>query len=157
MAFSSRVKTHPGIATLIAFVLVAIFGSPAYANWADKHGTSNAGDLFLHTLAWPRWTFSTNSSIRTLVADDLRAVLVVVLTYIFVALLAPAATGGLKGAIGRLLAGWGGFIFAGAFAGLINALIVANTSFLRALEGAVGGGTYGLLIGWVVGLVSLAA
>src|ERR1051326_5018383 len=157
MAFSNRVKTHPGICALVALILVAIFGSPAYVHWAAKQGSGNAGDIFLHELAWPSWTFSTDASIRSLVADDLRAVFVVVFTYVFVAALAPAAAGGWKGALGRLLAGWGGFVFAGAFAGLIAALIkgAGFTTALVGTGGAVGGGVYGLLIGWIVGLISL--
>ena len=157
MAFSNRVRTHPGVATLVAFVLVAIFGSPAYVHWAAKQGTHNAGDVFLHELAWPSWNFSTDQSIRTLVADDLRAVLVVVLTFVFVSVLAPAVSNGWRGALGRIFAGWGGFIFAGAFAGLLSAFIVKDATLLGALGGAEGGGVYGLLIGWLIGLISLAA
>ncbi len=162
MAASKGVRSTAGLSAIMALILVAAFGNPAYHDWAVKHAGGGVIGLFLgpRGLAWPNWTFSTSQSIHSLIANDLRAVLVVVLTYFFVLLLELAPAGGVRRTAGQIFAGWGGFIFAAAFGGLIGGIIGRSSDFVDALggqAGAAGGAVYGLLIGWLVGLITLAA
>ena len=144
-----RVRTAPGTAVLAALVLVLAFGNPAYVEWANKNANANsAWGFFLRTLAWPSWSFSSKESVQTLLANDVKALLLIILTGIFVAML-----GGLR----LFMVGWGGYIFAAAVAGLLAAFIQANASLLGAFTWAAGGAVYGLFVGWIVGLATLAA
>jgi len=156
---SSKVRTTAGLSAVMALILVLAFGNSAYHNWAAKHAGDGVVGIFLgtHGLAWPHWEFSTDQSIRSLVAADITAVLVVIFTYMFVALLELGAGEGIRRTVGQIFAGWGGFMFAGAFAGLIGSLIANSNNVVVALQNAVGGAGYGLLIGWLVGLITLAA
>ncbi|HKD97279.1 MAG TPA: hypothetical protein VKB69_06690 [Micromonosporaceae bacterium] len=157
MAVSSKVRTTAGLSAVMALILVLAFGNQAYHDWAVKNAGGGVVGIFLHALAWPTWRFSTDASIRDLIAADITAVLVVVFTYMFVTLLELGAGAGIRRTVGQIFAGWGGFIFAGAFAGLIGSLIAHSSSFVGALISAEAGGAYGLLIGWLVGLITLAA
>jgi hypothetical protein len=157
MAMSSKVRTTAGLSAVMALILVLAFGNQAYGDWAAKHAGGGVVGVFLSALAWPQWRFSTDASIRSLIAADITAVLVVVFTYMFVTLLELGAGEGIRRTVGQIFAGWGGFIFAGAFAGLIGSLIGNSSSFVAALHNAELGGAYGLLIGWLVGLITLAA
>lgn len=157
MAMSSKLRTTAGLSAVMALILVLAFGNQAYHDWAVKHAGGGVVGVFLRELAWPSWRFSTSASIRDLIAADITAVLVVVFTYVFVRLLELNAGEGSRRNVGQIFAGWGGFIFAGAFAGLIGSLISHSSNFVLALGAAVGGAGYGLLIGWIVGLITLAA
>jgi hypothetical protein len=144
-----RVRTAPGTAVLAALILVLAFGNPAYVDWANKNANPNsAWGFFLRTLAWPNWSFSSKESVQTLLANDIKALLLIVLTGIFVAMLVGAR---------GFLAGWAGYIFAGAVAGFLAAFIQTNASLLGAFTWAAGGAVYGLFVGWIVGFAALAA
>ena len=144
-----RVRTAPGTAVLAALILVLAFGNPAYVDWANKNTNANsAWGFFLRTLAWPNWSFSSKESVQTLLANDVKAILLIVLTGIFVAMLVGAR---------GFFAGWGGYIFAAAVAGLLAAFIQTGASLLGAFTWAAGGAVYGLFVGWIVGLATLAA
>jgi hypothetical protein len=153
-----RVRTAPGTAVFAALVLVLAFGSPAYASWAKDHAAgNNAGDLFLRTLAWPSWSFSSSESVRNLLADDVKAILLIVLTGVFVSLLAGAQLARARGSLNQFFAGWAGYMFAAAGAGLLAAFIQTDASLLGAFLWAAAGVTYGLFVGWIVGLATLGA
>ena len=148
----ARYRTATGAGTLTALLLVLIFGSPWYLDWVN-HG--NRG-LFFETLAWPAWTFDTSRSIRDLVAADLKAIFLVLLTAVFVALMAGAQLSSARGTIAAILAGWAAYIFAAAVAALLTAFILADASVTSAVLGATGGASYGLIVGWIVGVASMA-
>jgi hypothetical protein len=132
---------------------VLAFGNPAYVEWANKNAsTTSAWGFFLKVLAWPNWSFSSTESVQTVIANDLRAILVVVLTAVFVALVAGAGL-----ARGQFLGGWAGYMFAAAFAGFLAAFVQTHASFLGALTWAASGVVYGLFTGWIVGLAVLVA
>ncbi len=155
---SFRARTSAALATFVAFLLVLIFGSPSYYSWAVTHKHANlatAGGKFLNALAWPHWEFSTKDSIHTLLSDDLKAILVIVLTFFFVRFVGRGPWSGFRGAVGHFLHGWAAYMFAGAFAGLISSIFVANASFGGAISNADDGVVYGLLVGWIIGLVTL--
>ena len=77
-------------------------------------------------------------------------------TAVFLSLLAVAPGWGLRGVLGAIVAGWGGFVFAAALAGLVAAFLAVHASLLTAFSWAGGGAVYGLFVGWIVGLTTLA-
>ena len=156
MAIFSRYKSATGAGTLAALLLVLIFGSPWYVDWArDNTAENTAGGWFLRLLAWPAWSFDTDDSIQDLVARDLRAILVVVLTAVFLFMLPGSQLARARGTLSQFFAGWASYVFAGALAALLTALIQSNPSLLGAFQAAGSGATYGLFVGWIVGLATL--
>jgi hypothetical protein len=150
---AGRVRTVPGVAAVGALILVLAFGNPSYVDWANRHASADsAWGFFLRTLAWPSWSFSSTESVQTLLARDLRAILLVVFTAVFVALLV-----GSRGSLSQVVAGWAAFIFAGAFAGLIASFFLSHPSLLGAFQAAAPGAVYGLFVGWIIGLITLMA
>ncbi|MET7398458.1 hypothetical protein ABZS66_33715 [Dactylosporangium sp. NPDC005572] len=148
----SRYRTATGAGTLVAFLLVLIFGSPWYVDWVQE---GNRG-IFLETLAWPAWSFDTDASVRDLLAADLKAILLVVFTALFITLLAGAQLASARGTISAILTGWAAYIFAAALAAMLTAFILANASFGSAVVAATGGAAYGLIVGWIIGLATMA-
>ncbi len=156
MALTNRYKTATGSGTLAALILVLVFGSPWYRDWVnDNHTDQTAGGWFLRLLGYPAWRFDSSDSLQDVLADDLRAILVVVLTALFLYLLPGSQLARARGTLSQLFAGWGAYVFAGAFAGLITALFRSNPTLLAAFGAAGQGATYGLFVGWIVGLATL--
>ena len=156
MALTNRYKSATGAGTVAALLLVLIFGSPWYANWAANNtNPETAGGWFLRLLAWPAWRFDSDASIQDLIAADLRAILVVVLTALFLFLLPGSQLARARGTLSQFFAGWAAFIFAGAFAALLTALIQTNPSLLGAFQAAGSGAGYGFFVGWIVGIATL--
>lgn len=159
MALTNRFKTVTGAGTLAAVVLVLVFGSPWYADWLPHSGTSAnaAGGWFLRLLAWPAWRFDSGDSIRTLVANDLKAVLVVALAALFLSLLPRPPLARARARFSQFFAGWASYVFAGGFAALLAALVQTDPSLLGAFQAAGNGAGYGLFTGWIIGLATLAS
>ncbi|RZU50625.1 hypothetical protein EV385_2400 [Krasilnikovia cinnamomea] len=156
MPLGNRYRTAPGAGTLAALLLVLIFGSPFYADWAQKNtDPDTAGGWWLRLLAWPHWRFSSSDSVREVVAADLKAILLVVLTALFLILLPGSQLARARGTISQFFAGWAAYIFAGGFAALLTTLILANPSLLGAFRAAGEGATYGLFVGWIIGIATL--
>ncbi|MBB5872923.1 hypothetical protein F4553_006357 [Allocatelliglobosispora scoriae] len=156
MALTSRYRSAPTAGFLAALVLVLAFGNPAYVSWAQENADpQTAGGWFLRLLTWPAWRFSADDSVGNVFADDLKAILLVILTWVFLTLLPGSQLARARGTASQLLAGWGGFIFAGAFAGLLTAFIQTNPTLLAAFQAAGSGAIYGLFVGWIVGLAAL--
>jgi hypothetical protein len=151
-------RTARFLATVTAFLLVLLFGNNSYQHWVDHHATGGTvGDLFLRALAWPHWFVNGSASGRDTFASDLTAILIIFFTWVFVLLVGRGPWSGVRGAVGHLLHGWAAYIFAGATAALLGALFVSNASGIHAVEAAIAGATYGLVVGWIIGLVTLAA
>lgn len=150
----TRYRTTTAAGVIAAFVLVLVFGSPPYGDWArDNANGTGALDWFLTLLSWPSWNFDADLPVRDIVAIMLRAILVVALTALFLTVLA----GDRARAAGQLLSGWAAYVFAGAVAGLLAAIFVSDPSTLGAFQAAAGGATYGLFAGWIVGIATLRA
>ncbi len=149
---TSRYRSATGAGTLVVFLLVLIFGSPWYTDWTAR------GDrgLFLETLAWPAWSFSTDASLRDLFAADLKAILVVLATAGFVTLLSGAELASARGSVAALFTGWAAVIFAAALAAFVAALVATGATLAGAVEAAAGGARYALIVGWIVGLATMA-
>src|SRR3954453_21495990 len=156
MALGNRYKSAPGAGTLAALIMVLVFGSPWYADWANDNTNPNtAGGWWLRLLAWPHWTFNSNDSLREILVADLRAILVVVFTALFLFLLPGSQLARARGTISQFFAGWASYIFASGFAALLSGLFLSNPSLLHAFELASGGASYGIFVGWVIGLATL--
>lgn len=112
--------------------------------------------LFLETLAWPQWNIDSDQSFRELLAADLKAILLILFTAVFISLLVGAQLSSARGTISAILTGWAAFIFAAALAALLTAFLLANASFGTAVVNAAGGAGYGLIVGWIVGIASMA-
>ncbi|GAA4594267.1 hypothetical protein BJY16_001266 [Actinoplanes octamycinicus] len=156
MALGNRYKTAPGAGTLAALILVLVFGSPWYGDWVvDNTSENTAGGWWLRLLHWPAWQFDSSDSLRDVVVGDLKAILVVVLTLLFLVLLPGSQLARARGTISQFFAGWAAYIFAGGFAALLATLFLTNPSLLGAFRAAGSGAQYGLFVGWIVGLASL--
>jgi len=156
MALGNRYKTAPGAGTLAALILVLVFGSPWYSDWASKNtDAGTAGGWWLRLLAWPHWRFNSNDSLREIIVADLRAILLIVLTALFLYLLPGSQLARVRGTISQFFAGWAAYIFAGGTAALLTTLFLANPSLLGAFRAAGEGATYGLFVGWIVGIATL--
>ena len=156
MALGNRFKSAIGAGTLAALILVLVFGSKWYADWAfDNTNPNTAGGWWLRLLAWPHWTFNSSDSLREILVADLRAILVVVFTALFLYLLPGSQLARARGTISQFFAGWASYIFAGGFAALLTTLFLANPSLLGAFRTAGEGATYGLFVGWIIGLATL--
>jgi hypothetical protein len=151
----ARARTSIGAGIVAILVLVLAFGNQAYVEWASHHATgNNAWDLLLRTLAWPKWfvTSGGNAS-RDVIAFDLRALLLVVFVAALLGMLGPSVVGG----GGGFVLGWFSVIIAAAVAALLTAFLTTNASLFGALVAAAGASTYGLFVGWIVGLFAAAA
>jgi hypothetical protein len=154
----SRYRTATGAGTLVAVILVLAFGNPMFVDWAKGHANPNtAGGWFLQLLTWPAWRFDSDVPVRDLLAADLKAILVILFTAMFLTALTGSQLSRARGTLSQLLAGWAAFIFAGALAGLLAAFIQSNPSLLGALQAAGAGAIYGVFVGWLVGLATLGA
>ncbi len=155
MGVSTRFRTTTASGVIAVLVLVFVFGSPPFGDWARDNATgTGALDLFLSILAWPSWDFTLDAPARDVLAMVLRAVLVVVLTAAFLTALAWPRTGN---AGAQLLTGWASVVFAGAAAGLIMGLIQSDASAPAVFALISSGATYGIFAGWIVGLATLRA
>jgi hypothetical protein len=152
-----RFRTVSAAGTIVALLLVLAFGNAVYRDWASKHtDAGDAGGFFLRQLAWPAWSFDFDQSLRNVLATDLKPILLVVFTAVFLGLLAVAPGWGLRGIVSAIVTGWAAFLFAAALAGLLASFVAADASLIKAFTEAGGGGIYGLFVGWVVGLATLA-
>jgi hypothetical protein len=150
-------RTAPGVAAFVALILVLAFGNPSYAHWADRQNGRTAGGFFLQQLSWPRWTFSTKDSVQTVLANDLRALLLIVFAALFVALLVSSQLSSARASFAQFFAGWGAYIFAAIFAAFITAWLQLHATLLGAFQWAASGAIYGLFVGWVIGLAVFGA
>jgi hypothetical protein len=156
MALSKRYTTAPKAGGIAAFLLVLLFGSPIYADWLQDNVTyETATGWWLRGLAWPRWSFSEDSTVENVVAADLKAILVVILAVVFLYLLPGSQLARARGTVSQFLAGWGAYVFAGALAALLTVWLQEDATMYRAFAVMVDGCTYGFFTGWIVGLAAL--
>jgi hypothetical protein len=148
----TRARTATGAGVIAIVLLVLAFGNQAYADWAAKNAQgANAWDLFLRTLAWPRW-FATSggNTPRDVLALDLRALLLIV----FVAGILGMAGASVVGGPGAFILGWFSVIVGAALAALITAFMMTDASLYNALNSAAVASVYGLFVGWIVGIAA---
>ena len=66
--------------------------------------------------SWIRWRIDSDDSLRDILITDLRAILVVVLTAVFLYMLPGSQLARARGTISQFFAGWASYIFAAGFA-----------------------------------------
>jgi len=148
----AKARTVTGVGVLTTVVLVLVFGNQAFTEWVDRHQSTNTvWGWFLHTLAWPKWAFgptdNSSAAMRRLLANDLRALLLVLFVAVILALAAKTVTGG----AGAFFLGWMALILGSALAAFLTAFILSNPSLLSAFHAAEAASAYGLFVGWIVG------
>jgi hypothetical protein len=153
MALFGSSRTAVGAGVLASLFLVLAFGNQIFTEWVDRHTTvTTVWDWFLRTLSWPRWWTTprddSGPAARELLANDLRALLLV----LFVALVLSIAARSLVGGGGAFVIGWAALVFGAALAAFTTEFITSQATMLRALgAGGVAAG-YGLFVGWLVGI-----
>jgi hypothetical protein len=139
--------------TVTAAVLIVAFGNQWVSDWIAQHVTGdNVASWLLHQLTWPSWSVSftgSDAELRSVVAQDIRAVLIIVFVY---ALLVAFRRTFPEGFAGWVL-GWATLIFASALAAFAAAFAVSQPTVLGALDAAAVASVYGLFVGWIVGFV----
>jgi hypothetical protein len=156
----ARTRTVAGAGTVATAALVLLFGNQPFTEWVDKRALDTpdtAWEFFLRTLTWPRWAFgpsdNSNEAMRRLLAEDLRAILLIVFVGVILAWVSKSVVGG----VGGFFLGWAAVVFGSALAAFLTAFIVSNPSLLGALQVAGAGSAYGLFVGWIVGAVTAGA
>jgi hypothetical protein len=153
MAFLGKARTATGAGVLATLILVLAFGNQAFTEWVTRH--TDAGTVwgwFLRLLSWPNWAFGprddSGGAARDLLAQDLRAVLLIVFVAVILSISAKSLTGG----GGAFILGWAALVFGSALAALGTAFIASHATWLGAFQAAGQGSTYGLFVGWLVGI-----
>ena len=149
----SRTRTVSGVITTAALVL--LFGNQAVTEWIPRHTNPNTvWGWFLRWLTWPAWAFGPRDDSagagRAVLADDLRALLLIAFVAAILALVASSVSGG----AGGFLIGWASLIFASALAAFLTAFILSSPTFIGAMTAAAAGSAYGLFVGWIVGITT---
>ncbi|MEU2615561.1 hypothetical protein ABZ570_28900 [Micromonospora sp. NPDC007271] len=162
MALTNRPRTIRGYSTaagtgaLAALLLVGVGGSPMYAGWVHDHtDPDGAGGWFLRLLAWPAWRLHSDDPAQSVLAADLRAILLVILAAALLYLLPAAQVARVAGSASQFFSGWAAYALAGGFTALVAALFEPGGSLLAAFQSASTGVSYGFFAGWVIGLASL--
>ena len=150
----TRARTSTGAGVIAILLLVLIFGNQAYGDWVASHAKAgNAWDLFLTMLAWPKWFLTSGGDAsRNVIAFDLRALLLVVLVAVIIGMVGVRVVG--PG--GAFVLGWFAVIIGAALAALLTAFLTTDASVYNALLGANQAASYGLFVGWIVGLAAAA-
>jgi hypothetical protein len=154
----SKTRTLTGAGVLATAVLVLAFGNQAVTEWVSRHTHADTvWGWFLRQLTWPSWAFgprnNSTGAMRDLLAQDLRALFLIVFVAIILALVAKSVSGG----AGGFVIGWAALIFGSALAAFITAFIIANPSLLGAFSAAAAASAYGLFVGWIVGIATATA
>lgn len=153
MAIFGRTRTATGAGVLATLLLVLIFGNQIFAEWVDRHAdTTTVWGWFLKLLSWPRWWLvprdDSGNAARELLANDLRAILLILFTALILAIAGRSiVTGG-----GAFILGWASLIFGAALAAFATDFILADPTLLHAFGAATAAAGYGLFIGWIVGI-----
>jgi hypothetical protein len=141
---------------IVTAVLVLLFGNPPFVEWINDPSNvdpNSAIGVVLNWLTWPAWLFTPgNHSMAHFIAVELRAVLIIALVF---GILASLAKGIASGGVGFVV-GWVAVILGGALAAFISYFIDAGngSTFATALNQLAVGGTYGLFVGWIVGIAT---
>jgi hypothetical protein len=145
----------PAAGAIVTAVLVLVFGNPPFVEWIRENvgpgreidADGVAGTTLRH-LIWPEWWFTTKGNMEAFIAHELRAVLVIAGVFGILAMLAKGiGSGGVA-----LVVGWVAVILSAAFAAFLTHFISNISGSASALDAMAGGGTYGLFVGWIVGI-----
>jgi len=142
----------PVAGAIVTAVLVLLFGNPPFVDWIrDPNNVESGGvvGFLLNQLTWPQWKFTpTGMDMATFIAYELRAVLIIALVFGILSMLAKGIS---SGGVGFLI-GWIAVILGAGLAAFIVYFIANLTGSPTALNALAEGGTYGLFVGWIVGI-----
>jgi hypothetical protein len=140
--------------TVTAAILVVAFGNQWVSDWVDKHVTGdNVLSWLVHQLTAPSWSVNFSGSsdeLRSVVARDVRALLIVVFVYVLLVSFRKTFPEGFAG----FVLGWATLIFASALAAFAAAFIDPGATVLGALNATAPAAVYGLYVGWIVGFIT---
>lgn len=146
----------PVAGAIVTAVLVLLFGNPPFVEWIrNPNNVDPDGPIgfLLGQLTWPQWKFTPSGDMGAFIAYELRAVLIIALVF---GILASLAKGIGSGGVGFLV-GWVTVILAAAVASFITYFIANVGGNASALDALAAGGTYGLFVGWIVGIFTAVA
>jgi len=154
----SKTRTVTGAGVIATAALVLLFGNQAVVEWIPRHTSEDTvWGWFLGILSWPAWAFGpsddSSAAMRELLANDLRALFLIVFVAAILGLVAKSITGG----GGGFVLGWAALVFASALAAFLTAFIFTNPTLLDAFSRAALGSAYGLFVGWIVGIATATA
>ncbi|MFD2766667.1 hypothetical protein [Micromonospora eburnea] len=162
MALTNHLRTvrgygsAAGTGALAAILLVVVCGSPMYVGWVQRHtDPAGAGGWLLRLLAWPAWRLHSDDPSQSVLAADLRALLLVILAVALLYVLPAAQVARVRNPTSQFLSGWAAYALAGGFTALLAALFGPDGSLLAAFQATSTGVTYGFFAGWIIGLASL--
>jgi hypothetical protein len=144
----------PAAGAIVTAILVLLFANPPFVEWINNPKNVNpdsAIGFVLRWLTWPAWKFTPGGgSMSSFIAVELRAVLIIALVF---GILASLAKGIGSGGV-AFVVGWVAVILGAALASFIAYFIAAGngSSLAAALNALAAGGTYGLFVGWIVGI-----
>jgi hypothetical protein len=149
-----RVRTSTSAGVIATLAMVLAFGNQAFVEWVDKHAQgTNAWELLLRTLSWPRWYLTPGgNATRDVIAFNVRALLLIVLVAAMLGMVgADVLAGG-----GAFVLGWFSVIIAAALATLLTTFLTTSATLYNALLSVDAASAYGLFVGWIVGLLTAA-
>src|SRR2546429_6588944 len=135
MAILGRARTATGAGVITTLILVLLFGNQAFTEWVGKHANPDTvWGWFLRKLAWPAWAVGlhdeSTSQVRDLLAQDLRALLLVA----FVAAVLGISSQSLSGGGGAFIPGWVAVVLRSALAAVFIAVIPVHALRLGGLH-----------------------
>jgi len=155
-------RNVPAAGAIATAVLVLLFGNPPFVEWIRNPANVNPNGFIgflLNQLTWPEWQFTPRDdsagATRELLANDLRALLIIVFVF---GILAMVAKGIGSGGVGFIV-GWVALILGAALAAFLTYFLKTNASLSdgSALGALQAGGSYGLFVGWLVGIATATA
>jgi hypothetical protein len=144
----------PVAGAIVTAVLVLLFGNPPFVEWIRNPDNVGSGDVvgfLLNQLTWPQWKFTpgeVDGDMAAFIAFELRAILIIALVF---GILSTLAKGIGSGGVGFLI-GWIAVILGAGLASFIAYFVSNIGSNPTALDALAAGGTYGLFVGWIVGI-----
>jgi hypothetical protein len=146
----------PAAGAIAAAVLVLLFGNPPFVDWIRNPNNvdpNSAIGFLLYQLTWPNWLFTAEGDMNNFVAHALRALLIIVFVF---GILAMVAKGVASAGVGFIV-GWVALILGAALAAFLVYFIRDIDGTGSALRAFQAGGSYGLFVGWIVGIVTAIA
>jgi hypothetical protein len=147
-------KPIPVAGAIVTAVLVLLFANPPFVDWIRNPNNVDPDSMLgfvLGKLTWPNWLFTPgNGDTTSFIAHELRAVLIIALVFGILSMLAKGIGSGGVG----FVVGWVAVILGAGIAAFITYFIANIGGNSSALDALATGGTYGLFVGWIVGIAT---
>src|SRR5215471_6515639 len=124
-------RNVPAAGAIATAVLVLLFGNPPFVDWIRNPANVNPNGLIgflLNQLTWPEWQFAPKdgsaAATRNLLANDLRALLIIVFVFGILSMLAKGIGSGGVG----FVVGWVALILSAALAAFLTYFLKTDAS-----------------------------